>query len=130
MIANWKCHGTTDFVRDIVTNLINDLDYDTSKMDFVVLPGMLHLNLAKARINDYVQVGSQNVSNFPNGSYTGEVSAQQLSEYEVDWILVGHNERRRLYGESQEVITQKVKQVRSQNIGLIYCVGETLEERE
>jgi triosephosphate isomerase len=54
MIANWKCHGTTDFVRDIVTNLINDLEYNSDQLDFVVLPGMLHLNLAKARINDYI----------------------------------------------------------------------------
>lgn len=54
MIANWKCHGTTDFVRDIVMNLINDLEYSPDQCDFVVLPGMLHLNLAKARINDYV----------------------------------------------------------------------------
>lgn len=58
MVANWKCHGTCDFVRDIVTNLVNDLEYKTDQMDFVVLPGMLHLNLAKARINDNVQVGS------------------------------------------------------------------------
>lgn len=58
MVANWKCHGTTDFVRDIVTNLVNDLEYDHGLMDFVVLPGMLHLNLAKARINDSIHVGS------------------------------------------------------------------------
>lgn len=97
MIANWKCHGTTDFVRDIVTNLVNDLEYKTDEMDFVVLPGMLHLNLAKARISDHVQVGSQNVSSFCNGAYTGEVSAEQLADYDVSWVLVGHNERRSLY---------------------------------
>jgi triosephosphate isomerase len=54
MVANWKCHGTCDFVRDIVQNLINDLEYSPDQIDFVVLPGMLHLNLAKARINDSV----------------------------------------------------------------------------
>lgn len=77
VVANWKCNGTTDFVRDIVTNLINDLEYDTDKLDFIVLPGMLHVNLAKARINDYVMIGSQNVSAYPGftDSYTGEVSA-------------------------------------------------------
>jgi triosephosphate isomerase len=74
-------------------------------MEFIVLPGMLHLNLAKARINDYVQVGSQNVSNHSNGQFTGEVSAEQLADYDIAWILVGHNERRTLYNESQEVIT-------------------------
>jgi len=104
MVANWKCHGTCDFVRDIVMNLVNDLDYNTAQMDFVVLPGMLHLNLAKARINDYVQVGAQNVCHEGSGSKTGEVSAEQLADYEVDWILVGHSERRRLYNETQDMI--------------------------
>lgn len=76
MIANWKCNGTTDFVRDIVTNLINDLEYDTNKLDFLVLPGMLHINLAKARIADHVMIGSQNVSAFGSGpGNTGEIAA-------------------------------------------------------
>lgn len=130
VVANWKCNGTTDFVRDIVTNLINDLEYDQSKLDLIVLPGMLHINLAKARINDYVMVGSQNVSQHPNGAFTGEVSADQLNDYEIEWVLVGHNERRRHFGETQEVINAKVDQARSGNLGLIYCVGESLEERE
>ena len=58
VIANWKCNGTTEFVRDIVTNLINDLKYDADHLDFIVLPGMLHINLAKARIEEPVMVGS------------------------------------------------------------------------
>lgn len=58
MVANWKCNGTTDFVRDIVNNMINDVEYDQDKLDLIVLPGMLHMNLAKARINDYVMIGS------------------------------------------------------------------------
>jgi triosephosphate isomerase len=58
VVANWKCNGTTAFTRDIVTNLINDLEFDTDKMDLIVLPGMLHLNLAKARISDSIAVGA------------------------------------------------------------------------
>ena len=59
-----------------MTNLINDLKYDPKQLDFIVLPGMLHINLAKARIEEPVMVGSQNVSQFPDGAYTGEVSAE------------------------------------------------------
>jgi|TARA_B110000285_G_C14937843_1_gene520489 triosephosphate isomerase len=76
VVANWKCNGTTDFVRDIVTNLINDIEYDQNKLDFIVLPGMLHINLAKARIQDNVMIGSQNVCVYEGGPYTGEVSAE------------------------------------------------------
>ena len=104
MIANWKCNGTTDFVRDIVSNLINDLEYDTSVLDFIVLPGMLHINLAKARIDDKIMIGSQNVSMYPEGAYCGEVAAEQLADYEIEWVLIGHSERRRLCNENQDVI--------------------------
>ena len=100
MLANWKCHGTTDFVRDIVTNLINDLEYNPDHLDFLVLPGMLHLNLAKARINDYISVASQNVAKTGNGAFCGEVSASMLADCGVNWVMVGHNERRRLYDEN------------------------------
>ena len=108
VVANWKCNGTTDFVRDIVTNLINDLEYDTKKMEFVVLPGMLHINLAKARIADHVMIGAQNVCDEPNGPWTGEVSAECLADYEIEWVMIGHNERRRHFGETQEIINKKV----------------------
>ena len=75
VVANWKCNGTTAFVRDIVNNMINDLEYDQDKLDLIVLPGMLHVNLAKARINDYIMMGAQNCSQYPDGAYTGEISA-------------------------------------------------------
>jgi len=68
--------GTTAFVTDIVTNLINDLDYDPSVLDLIILPGMLHLNLAKARIDEPVMIGAQNVGASGVGAFTGEVSAE------------------------------------------------------
>lgn len=61
---------------------------------------------------------------------TGEVSAEQLADYEIEWALIGHNERRRHFDENQEIVTAKVEQARAQNIGVIYCVGENLEEYE
>ena len=63
-------------MRDITTNLINDLKYNPDHLDFIVLPGMLHINLATARIQEPVRVGSQNVSQYQDGAYTGEVSAE------------------------------------------------------
>jgi len=58
------------------------------------------------------------------------VSAQQLADYGIEWVLIGHNERRRYFGETQELINKKVEQARSENLGIIYCVGENLEQRE
>ena len=88
--------------------MINDLEYDQDKLDLIVLPGMLHVNLAKARINDYIMMGAQNCSQYPDGAYTGEISANQLADYEIEYVLIGHNERRRMYEESQETINSKV----------------------
>ena len=129
MIANWKCNGTTEFVRDIVPNLINDVEYDTGKMDFIVLPGMLHINLVKARAEEHVIIGAQNVSSTDDGAFTGEVSAQQLADYAIEWVLIGHTDRRTLYGDTQKVVNEKIERARENNMGVIYCVGETLEER-
>lgn len=80
---------------------------------------------------DHVQIGAQNLCAHPmSDNHTGEVSAEQLADYEIEWALIGHNERRRHFGETQDIVSQKVEQARSQNIGVIYCVGENLEEYE
>ena len=63
-------------------------------------------------------------------NFTGEVSAEQLADYEIEWALIGHNERRRHFDETQEIVTAKLEQARSQDLGVIYCVGENLEEHE
>ena len=62
-------------MREIVTYLINDLEYDKDILDLIILPGMLHINLAKARVVDHVMIGAQDVSSVPGGAYCGEVSA-------------------------------------------------------
>ena len=110
-----------------MTNLINELEYDPSILDLVVLPGMLHINLAKARLDDKIMIGSQNVCMYGQGAWSGEVSAEQLADYEIEWVLIGHSERRRLCNEDQDTINAKVIQARDANLGLIYCVGENLE---
>jgi triosephosphate isomerase len=61
---------------------------------------MLHINLAKARIHDGIMIGSQNVCVHEGGPYTGEVSADQLADYEIEWVLIGHSERRRHFSET------------------------------
>jgi len=94
-----------------------------------VLPGLLHLNLAKARLNDHISVGAQDVGANPCGAFTGEVSAEQLADNEIEWVLIGLSERRLNQSETSEVIRQKVEQAKSQNLKIIYVVGENLDER-
>ncbi len=91
---------------------------------------MLHVPLLKALVNDKLEVASQNVSNMKNGAFTGEVTAEQLKNFGVKWTLVGHSERRSLFGDSNEVVAEKCKLAQGNELNTILCIGEKLEERE
>ena len=75
-------------------------------------------------------VGAQNCSAYDKGAYTGEVSAKMLKSLEVDYCIVGHSERRKYFGETNEVLAEKINRLSENNMSPIYCVGEVLEERE
>jgi len=64
------------------------------------------------------------------GAYTGEISADQIKDFELRWTIIGHSERRKLFGESDEVVSQKVKQAQDAGLHAIVCIGELLEQRE
>lgn len=81
-------------------------------------------------VKNTVQVGAQNVSQFDAGAYTGEIAAEHLKDYGIEWVLIGHSERRYQFGESSEVVATKVKKARDYGLGVIYCIGENLEQRE
>lgn len=68
-------------------------------------------------------LGAQDVSPFPEGSYTGEVSAHQIKEF-VDWVIIGHSERRKNFGETDELLAKKVEQAKSAGLKIIYCVPD------
>jgi len=77
-----------------------------------------------------IKLGAQNINNNEKGAYTGEISANMLSEIGVDFVIVGHSERRHIYGENDELINQKITTSLNKGFKTILCVGETLEERE
>ena len=75
-------------------------------------------------------VGAQNCSAYDKGAYTGEVSAKMLKSLDVDYCIIGHSERRKYFGETNEILAEKINRVIENNMSPIYCVGEVLEERE
>lgn len=88
-------------------------------------------NIYLEKVNlSHISLGSQNVSGFGNGSYTGEISANQLKSLGVEYTIVGHSERRKYQKEDNHMINQKIKELLDQNITPILCVGETEEEKE
>ena len=96
----------------------------------MVLPGYLHLSLVQAIVNPGILVGAQNCSPFGEGAYTGEVAADHIKDYQINHVMIGHSERRRLYGETQEMISQKVLNAEDCDLGIIYCIGENKEEHD
>lgn len=96
----------------------------------MVLPGFLHLSLVQAIVKPGILIGAQNVSAHGEGAYTGEIAADHIKDYSVHHVMIGHSERRRLFGETQEIVAQKVLEAEDCDLGILYCLGETKEDRE
>jgi triosephosphate isomerase (TIM) len=130
--GNWKSNGNLKFIENHMKSVINTLKFDTNKCEVVISPTTLHLDYVKSLLDkeSKVQISSQNVSAFPEGAYTGEVTASQLKEYGFNWTLTGHSERRQLFGETSELVAKKTKISLENGLSVIACIGEKLEERE
>ena len=108
--GNWKSNGTVDFVREMCQKTLNTMQYDKEKVEVVITPTALHIQSMKTLLNADVKVGTQNISATKNGAFTGELSAEQVKDFELQWTLIGHSERRAKQGETNEVVAQKVVQ--------------------
>ncbi len=126
--ANWKMHGSMGMVREYVARLA-----PVAGVELVICPPAPYLCAVQALLVDranYVAVGSQDVHEDANGAFTGEISAEMVAESGARWTIVGHSERRRYAGESDERIAGKIKAAIRAGLQPILCVGETIEERQ
>src|SRR5436309_903228 len=128
--ANWKMfktvHDAVVFAKEL-RNVVKDV----VGVEMVVAPPFTAINaVAEALRNTNVGVAAQNVYWEREGAFTGEVSAPMISEGGAEYAIVGHSERRRLFGESDAIVNRKVLAVIAAGLTPIVCVGETLEERE
>ena len=85
------------------------MEWNEESCEVVVCPLTIHIASAKAMLKSSVQVGSQNVSAHKNGAFTGEISAEQIKDFELKWCIIGHSERRQHFGEGNDVVATKVK---------------------
>lgn len=103
----------------------------SQSVDFIVAPPFTHLSeIVKVAKGSGIAVGAQNCAAEAKGAYTGEVSAKMIASLGVDYVILGHSERRQYYGETSETLNKKMVQAYENNLIPIYCVGEKLEERE
>ncbi|MDP0491510.1 MAG: triose-phosphate isomerase [Verrucomicrobiota bacterium JB023] len=129
--ANWKMNKGPSETEDFLTSFLSKLGKATDKCDIVVAPPFVSLPKASQILHSHdVSVAAQNVSQYDAGAYTGEVNVLMLRELFVPYVILGHSERRSVFGESDEVINAKMLKAREVNLKPIFCIGETLEERE
>ncbi|MEE9319046.1 MAG: triose-phosphate isomerase [Granulosicoccus sp.] len=127
--GNWKLNGSRSSVAALAADVVSGSA--ALGCDVLVCPTYVHLSDALSVIgNSPIHLGAQNCSVDASGAFTGEVSADMLSEFGCEYVIVGHSERRALYGETSEVVAEKCFAVQQASMTPILCVGETLEERE
>jgi triosephosphate isomerase len=136
--ANWKMNKGPSETEDFVKSFLSKLQGSNFSSEIVIAPPFVslakladQLHTATAVQNAHaIQIAAQNCSQFDSGAYTGEISVVMLREFFVHYVILGHSERRSIYGETDEIINAKIKKAREANLKPIFCIGETLTERE
>ena len=129
--ANWKLNKGPSDTEDFIKSFESRLSDLPKGVDIVIAPPFVSLPKATELLaHSKVRVSAQNMSEKDNGAFTGEVSAIMLKEIFVNYVILGHSERRAIYGESNELINSKILKALEVELKPIFCIGETLQERE
>ncbi|KAJ6446618.1 triosephosphate isomerase, active site protein [Purpureocillium lavendulum] len=126
--GNFKMNGSLSSIKEIVNNL-NNATLDAT-VEVVVSPPAIYLLQVREALRSGIEVAAQNVFDKPNGAYTGEISVEQLKDSKITWAILGHSERRTILRESDETVASKTKYATENGVSVIWCCGESLEERE
>ena len=105
-------------------------DFEFNKVDVLIAPSFVSLESLRQNLKDEIKLAGQNVSEFDDGAFTGEVSTSMLKDIGVEDVIIGHSERREKFSESDEIINAKVKKALEDDLSVILCLGESLEIKE
>ncbi|MES2364836.1 MAG: triose-phosphate isomerase [Pseudomonadota bacterium] len=128
--GNWKMHGSLVENKALLDTLLLELGQERAMGGIVCAPFPYLAQVQSILSGSGLAWGAQNVSNHMKGAYTGEVSTAMLQDFGCSYVIVGHSERRALYGEDDATVAAKFAAAQAAGLIPILCVGETLEERE
>lgn len=128
--GNWKMNGSRDAAQALLAGILPGVAA-LKRTEVAVCPPFILIPLVADRLaGSRAKWGGQSLSVHKSGAYTGETAGSMLKDYGCTYVIVGHSERRALYGESDDVVAAKFKAAQEAGLVPILCVGETLEERE
>jgi triosephosphate isomerase len=128
--GNWKMNGSKASIKELLDGIKQGMG-EISNADVCVCAPFVYLGEVGNQLNGTpVTWGAQNISEQASGAFTGEISASMLNDFNCSYVIIGHSERRTLYGEDDALVAKKFAAVRAAGMIPVLCVGETLEERE
>lgn len=128
--GNWKMNTNINSANELVSSIIEKIEGREPKSELLVCPPFTNLSSVNELIKDKnISLGAQNCEYRDSGAYTGEVSVEMLISVGCKYVIIGHSERRQYYGDTDEIINLKIKQVLKHNLTPIFCIGETIEDR-
>ena len=128
--GNWKMNKTATEAVDLIEE-VKSLVGNQSSVQVCVCPSFTSLAKASELVEEsQLLLGAQDMNAEPSGAFTGEISAEMLRDLYVNFVILGHSERRQFFGETNHSVNKKILAAVENNLKPIYCIGETLEERE
>ncbi len=130
VVGNWKMNGSLEANRSLIEGIKQNIA-SVKNAEMAVCPPFIYLQQVKDLLTGTsISWGAQNVSQQDLGAFTGETATSMLVDFGCKYVIVGHSERRSIYGESDELVAEKFAKVQSAGLIPILCIGELLEERE
>eukprot|EP01100_Stratorugosa_tubuloviscum_P014037 TRINITY_DN727_c0_g1_i1.p2 TRINITY_DN727_c0_g1~~TRINITY_DN727_c0_g1_i1.p2 ORF type:complete len:255 (-),score=156.32 TRINITY_DN727_c0_g1_i1:1154-1918(-) len=128
--GNWKCNGDKTFINELVAQFNSATLPSNDCVEIVVAPTALHTTLVASIIRPEFSVAVQNCHFESKGAFTGEISAEMVLDLGLRWVILGHSERRDLFGDTDAIVGRKIAHATTVGLNVIACLGEHLSERE
>lgn len=127
--GNWKMNNDLAETQTLIEQLVQQGDFSNKRV--MIAPTAVHLSAAKSALStSKIEVVAQNMHQAEAGAYTGEISGKMLKGIDVNTVILGHSERRAYFGETDAILEEKVAAALKQDIEVIFCFGEELEDRK